>query len=163
MWRIIAVLAWLLPLQFVVSNPIKAAGFHNSSNNHFDGENPSIWFKDQDGDGYGNPSISVTDSVVPTGFVSESTDCNDSDATVHPMALEICNSIDDNCDNSIDEGFITATISPLATITIYNTSQITFESMADSTYGYQWLINGVEIEGATGSSYTTHTAGSYSV
>jgi len=30
-------------------------------------------------------------------------DCDDSRAAVHPGAIEVCNSIDDNCDNQIDE------------------------------------------------------------
>lgn len=112
MWRRIAILAGLLPLLFVASNPIKAASFHIIINNHFDGENPSTWFIDQDGDGYGNPSISVTDSIMPTGFVSENTDCNDSDATIHPMAQEICNSIDDDCSGIADDHPVVQPINP---------------------------------------------------
>ncbi len=53
---------------------------------------------DIDGDGYGSPG----DSSCPHGSV---TDCNDNDPTVNPGATEICNSIDDNCNSQIDEGF----------------------------------------------------------
>ncbi len=33
------------------------------------------------------------------------TDCNDEDATVYPGAEELCNGVDDNCNQIIDEGF----------------------------------------------------------
>ncbi|HEU4401344.1 MAG TPA: putative metal-binding motif-containing protein, partial [Candidatus Polarisedimenticolia bacterium] len=52
---------------------------------------------DNDGDGYGSPASS--DCTYDT------LDCNDSDAAVNPGATEICDSIDNNCDGSIDETF----------------------------------------------------------
>jgi hypothetical protein len=36
--------------------------------------------------------------------VTNSTDCDDTEASVHPNATETCNGIDDDCDNSTDEG-----------------------------------------------------------
>lgn len=45
---------------------------------------------DQDGDGYG-----MNCALGP--------DCNDGFATVNPAAAEICNNVDDNCNNQVDE------------------------------------------------------------
>jgi len=38
------------------------------------------------------------------GYVADSTDCNDSDQNAYPNAPEICDGIDNNCNNSTDEG-----------------------------------------------------------
>ncbi|MFM9985708.1 MAG: MopE-related protein, partial [Flavobacteriales bacterium] len=65
----------------------------------------ATWYQDIDNDGFGNASISQETCTQPSGYVSVSGDCNDNNASVHPGATEICNGIDDDCDNSIDEGF----------------------------------------------------------
>lgn len=67
-----------------------------------------IWYEDMDGDGYGS-GFSMPACQRPIGFhlASELTaitgDCNDDDAAIHPTATEVCNGIDDNCNNEIDE------------------------------------------------------------
>ncbi|MDB5280717.1 MAG: Por secretion system C-terminal sorting protein [Ferruginibacter sp.] len=65
----------------------------------------TIFYKDADGDGYGNATDSIKACTTPVGYVANKTDCNDSNNAVHPGAVEICgNGIDDNCDGQIDEG-----------------------------------------------------------
>ena len=51
---------------------------------------------DADADG-GEPSDADGD-----GFTVEEGDCDDDDAAINPDAVEICNEIDDNCDDEID-------------------------------------------------------------
>ena len=65
---------------------------------------PQNWYADTDGDGYGDPDSIVVAQIQPPGFVLNYDDCDDSDAAIHPLAIEICNLLDDDCDGVIDEG-----------------------------------------------------------
>jgi spore coat protein A, manganese oxidase len=63
----------------------------------------TTWYRDSDGDGYGDHDHTSRSSSRPTGYVSGDTDCDDSDAAVHPDAVEICNGIDDDCNDLVDD------------------------------------------------------------
>jgi len=63
----------------------------------------STFYDDDDADGYGDASASSLACDAPTGTVSDSTDCDDTNAAVHPAATEVCNSIDDDCDGDVDD------------------------------------------------------------
>lgn len=41
------------------------------------------------------------------GFTENDGDCNDSDGGIYPGASEVCNGVDDDCDDAIDEGVTT--------------------------------------------------------
>ncbi len=64
------------------------------------------FYFDNDNDGFGNSANSITQTTPtpPTGYVGPSGDCNDNNNTIYPGATEFCNSIDDNCNGTIDEG-----------------------------------------------------------
>ncbi len=61
------------------------------------------WFLDGDGDGYGDARETSLACEQPSGWTADATDCDDSDAAVHPDADEVCNEIDDDCDEELDE------------------------------------------------------------
>ncbi len=62
------------------------------------------WYADTDADGYGDPDATTLACAPPEGYVADATDCDDTDAGTHPGADEYCNSLDDDCDGSADEG-----------------------------------------------------------
>lgn len=63
----------------------------------------ATYYLDADGDGYGNVNVSQIACSQPTGYVLSATDCNDSEVTANPLAVEICDNIDNNCDGIVDE------------------------------------------------------------
>jgi|GEM_PF-729684 len=77
---------------------------------------PSLWYDDDDGDGFGDPEDAVLSLGQPTGFVLNNTDCDDQNPLLYPGAIEIsCNALDDDCDGLIDEdGVFGGCIDPVA-------------------------------------------------
>ncbi len=44
----------------------------------------AVWYQDADGDGFGNPSVSLTQCPAPVGYVADNTDCNDGNPNINP-------------------------------------------------------------------------------
>ncbi len=59
-----------------------------------------IWGESEKGGRY-----VVTPDLDQDGITACSGDCDDHNPAVHPGASELCNGVDDNCNDSIDEGF----------------------------------------------------------
>ena len=71
---------------------------------------PNIdYYADADGDGYGDVTTLLSTCVQPQGYVTNSSDCNDSNAAIFPGTQEICNDIDDDCNELIDDGLVFTT------------------------------------------------------
>ena len=63
----------------------------------------STYYADNDADGYGDPNNSLISCTVPTGYVTDNTDCDDANTGANPGAAEVCDSVDNNCDTFVDE------------------------------------------------------------
>ncbi|MDZ4821826.1 MAG: hypothetical protein SH856_00015 [Flavobacteriales bacterium] len=64
---------------------------------------PILYFMDNDGDGFGDPSVSSSFCTPPvSGFVLDDTDCDDGRNDVHPGAPGTAEAIDNNCNMLID-------------------------------------------------------------
>ncbi len=66
----------------------------------------STWYRDLDGDLYGNAASSVKACNQPVGYVANSTDCADGDSARHPGHVEWCDNKDNDCSGAtaIDVG-----------------------------------------------------------
>ncbi|MBP8248876.1 MAG: T9SS type A sorting domain-containing protein, partial [Chitinophagales bacterium] len=62
------------------------------------------YFLDNDGDLFGNELMDSISCNILIGYVENNLDCNDENPDINPLAVEICNAIDDNCNTDIDEG-----------------------------------------------------------
>lgn len=62
-----------------------------------------IWYADVDGDGYGAVFFTVASCERPDGYTDDNTDCDDLAAAVNPAATEICDGLDNNCNEEIDD------------------------------------------------------------
>ena len=65
--------------------------------------NQPIWFEDFDADGWGSTVVSMSACVLPSGFLPQSGDCDDTRADINPAAPEVCDTDDNDCDGLIDD------------------------------------------------------------
>ena len=59
-------------------------------------------YADVDADGFGDPTDLAVSCVLPIDRVTDNTDCADSDRATNPDAIEVCDGIDNNCDDIVD-------------------------------------------------------------
>ncbi len=63
----------------------------------------SAWYLDADGDGFGDPATEMILCEEPVGYITDGSDCDDSDADINPDALEVCDGVDQDCDGTVDD------------------------------------------------------------
>jgi len=77
-------------------------GIDNNCNGMTDEGVQTTFYRDMDGDGFGNPAVTQLACSAPMGYVANDDDCDDTNGAVKPGATEVCDGIDNNCDGTID-------------------------------------------------------------
>lgn len=67
---------------------------------------PETFYADVDGDGFGDVESPGYACEPGAGLVDDDNDCDDLDPDVHPDAEELCNEVDDDCDDNVDFGAV---------------------------------------------------------
>ncbi|MCZ7682921.1 MAG: putative metal-binding motif-containing protein [Sandaracinaceae bacterium] len=68
-----------------------------------EGAGAVAWYRDEDGDGFGDPDSTPVMSCGPVaGHRLLATDCDDADPARNPGVEELCNGADDDCDGRAD-------------------------------------------------------------
>ncbi len=65
----------------------------------------SWYYADADNDGFGSGEPQCTCSPPGDGWSVLGGDCDEDESGVHPGSLELCNEVDDDCDEQVDEGY----------------------------------------------------------
>jgi hypothetical protein len=78
-------------------------GVDDDCNGIIDDGVATVYYRDADGDGHGDPSV-TSDLCSPDGeYIEDDTDCNDADAMTYPGALEVCDGGDNDCNGLVDD------------------------------------------------------------
>ncbi|MCH8807462.1 MAG: hypothetical protein IH986_15450 [Planctomycetes bacterium] len=78
-------------------------GIDNNCDGQID-EGAVAWYRDEDGDGFGDASQTLMDCVAPPGYVADGTDCDDTNADIYPGAPVFCDpGADNNCNGVPDD------------------------------------------------------------
>ena len=67
---------------------------------------PVDYYVDGDLDGFGAGSVVGNDCIIPAGHATNDADCDDGDAAVSPVAIEVCDGVDNDCAGDPDVGAV---------------------------------------------------------
>ncbi len=125
-------------------------GVDNNCDSQIDEGVQTTYYADTDSDGYGDPNNTVLDCALPSGYVTDNTDCDDTDNTVNPGETEIVgNGKDDDCnpltpdDVSVTDISIT---SPIDLSTINSSNIIVKGTINTSAEEIGIKVNGILAE-----------------
>ena len=66
-------------------------------------DNATLYFLDEDRDQFGVVTDQILACGQPTGYASQSGDCNDRNPDAFPGADEVCDEVDNDCNGGVDE------------------------------------------------------------
>jgi len=77
-------------------------GVDNDCDDETDEGVSTTYYADSDGDGFGAEDNSTEACSPPSGYVPNENDCDDTNGSIHPGAVEECDGIDNDCDEDLD-------------------------------------------------------------
>ncbi|PTX42666.1 putative metal-binding protein, partial [Christiangramia gaetbulicola] len=82
-------------------------GIDNNCDGQIDeGVTTTTYYVDNDGDGFGVDDAATNIDACENpgeGYATQAGDCNDNDLSINPVATEVCDGIDNDCDGLIDD------------------------------------------------------------
>ncbi|MDP2316931.1 MAG: MopE-related protein [Pseudomonadota bacterium] len=63
----------------------------------------ATYWQDADGDGWGDDAVVTAACELPAGYAALGGDCDDALVDVNPDATELCDTLDNDCDGTVDE------------------------------------------------------------
>ena len=76
----------------------------NDCDDEVDEDVMTTYYRDADGDGFGDADVTTEACDVPSGYVGIDLDCDDTTAEAFPGNAEVCDELDNDCDDEVDEG-----------------------------------------------------------
>jgi large repetitive protein len=90
-------------------------GMTDDDDSSTDVSSMSTFYADADEDTFGDSSVSATMCNMPSGYVVDGSDCNDGDSAINPVAIEVCDSVDNDCDGMTDDADASTDVSTMST------------------------------------------------
>jgi subtilisin-like proprotein convertase family protein len=87
-------------------------GLDNDCDNEIDEGVTQTFYSDEDGDTFGDPDESTEACEAVKGWVPTAGDCDDGDDAISPGAEELCDGIDNDCNEIVDDGLTSSTYYP---------------------------------------------------
>jgi large repetitive protein len=82
-------------------------GYDDNCNCTTDEDLPTdlLYYEDLDGDGFGAGNLKTTgdDCIVPYYGTDDNTDCDDENENIYPSNAEVCDDLDNDCNQSVDD------------------------------------------------------------
>ena len=78
-------------------------GLDNNCDTQVDEGVLGMFYADADADGYGDPAAMVESCTMPSGYVTDDTDCDDTEGRSFPGNPELCDGVDNDCDPATSE------------------------------------------------------------
>jgi hypothetical protein len=80
-------------------------GLDDDCNGTTDDDLLATFYRDADGDGFGDVDAVASACAMPGGYVTDATDCNDGDRAINPGASEVCDllGVDEDCNGDVNE------------------------------------------------------------